>query len=269
MTKKKPAPKPTEATETVASADAIETSPSMTLDGGNDTLDFDYEGWRKERIAAAKAKIADPMAAVVAEADREIAMFRSDLSFFVPTDSPVAPAPGMVAQMFGEGFGRPVRGLLLDGQCVFYRTAEEQAEHEEIERFGRDPADLLGRWDAGKTVYTVEMGGLGPGYEQAIQITVFEVLRHLLSAAPDASRWKTDPDAWTADREAIETAVFPVVDPLGLSGAQWGAAASLAAVIYRDGPRKTFRGVDGKRLTRVSRVFPSLEPRPAGVEQQP
>lgn len=32
--------------------------------------------------------------------------------------------------------------------------------------------EALARWDAGETVFTAEMGGLGPGYEQAIQETV-------------------------------------------------------------------------------------------------
>lgn len=181
-------------------------------------------------------------------------------SFFVPADSPVEPRPGMVARMFGEGIGRPIRGLLLDGQCAFYRTAEEDAERNEIERFGADGADLLARWDAGNTVTTVEMGGLGPGYEQAIQIAMFEVLRHLLDVNPDPTFWH-ETQEWHADRERIEAAVFPIVEPLGLSGAQWGAALSLAIAIYRDGPRSAFKSVDSERLTRVCRIFPSLPQR--------
>ena len=30
-----------------------------------------------------------------------------------------------------------------------------------------DAAEQLRRWDAGDSIWTVEMGGLGPGYEQA------------------------------------------------------------------------------------------------------
>ncbi|KKK93920.1 hypothetical protein LCGC14_2688070 [marine sediment metagenome] len=30
--------------------------------------------------------------------------------------------------------------------------------------------EAIERWDAGRSLFSVEMGGLGPGYEQAIQI---------------------------------------------------------------------------------------------------
>jgi hypothetical protein len=48
-------------------------------------------------------------------------------SFLVPAHSPVTPAVGMAARFYGKGIGSTVRGLYLDGRCVFYRTAAEQA----------------------------------------------------------------------------------------------------------------------------------------------
>lgn len=46
-------------------------------------------------------------------------------------------------------------------------------------------ADALARWDEGDTVFTVEMGGFGPGYEQAIQLLVFEMIRdHINDTRP-------------------------------------------------------------------------------------
>ena len=45
-------------------------------------------------------------------------------------------------------------------------------------------AELVAAWDRGDLVPTIEMGGLGPGYEQAIQVLMIELLR---SAGPDAT----------------------------------------------------------------------------------
>lgn len=179
-------------------------------------------------------------------------------SFFVPPESPIEPKPGMVARFYGKGMGYTVRGLFIDGVKVFYRTEAEDAEHQAIHLYGADAADWLARWDDGRGVWSVEMGGLGPGYEQAIQITAAEILRSLLAAKFDANRW-TDSDAWKADREAIEDAGFknPTIEKLGLSGAQWGAALSLATTIYKRGPRDAFADPKIKdRLIQVSKSFP-------------
>lgn len=48
--------------------------------------------------------------------------------FAVPKDSPVVPKTGMIARMYGKGFGYSVRGLFLDGKCVYYRTPDEEVE---------------------------------------------------------------------------------------------------------------------------------------------
>jgi hypothetical protein len=170
----------------------------------------------------------------------------------------VEPKVGMTARFYGKGIGYSVRGIFVDGRKVFYRTEAEEVEHREIESYGADAADWLKRWDDGKGVWSVEMGGLGPGYEQCIQITTAEVLRHLLEKQYDFAQW-SDAETWKRDREAIEQAGFanPVITALGLSGAQWGAALSLATVFYKRGPRAalTDEAVKDRRI-QVCRVFP-------------
>jgi hypothetical protein len=179
-------------------------------------------------------------------------------SFFVPADSPIEPAPGMTVRLYGKGIGYRVRGLFLDGQEVFYRTEAEDDEKRECDTYGSDAADWLSRWDKGDSVWSIEMGGIGPGYEQAIQITAAETLRHLLKSKYDAAAWK-DKEQWSKDREKIERALFDneTVGKLGLSGAQFGAALSLAINLYRDGPRGVMTHPDVKdRHIQVSRRFP-------------
>jgi len=184
---------------------------------------------------------------------------RSDgWSFFVRSDSPIAPQEGMPARFYGKGIGYPVRGLFLAGVRVFYRTVDEEREHHEIQTYGADAADWLARWDEGRTVWSIEMGGLGPGYEQCIHITAAEVLRHLLAKRYDAEKWE-DREQRKRDLDEIEKAAFanPTIGALGLSGAQWGAALNVATMLYIRGPRATLTDESVKdRLIQVSRTFP-------------
>lgn len=190
-------------------------------------------------------------------------------SFFVKGDSPVVPRVGMTAHFYGRGLGHRVRGLFLDGTEVFYRTQEEDDEAFEIEIYGADAQDLLARWDNGDTVHTIEMGGLGPGYEQAIHIAVFEMIRYMSANPLDWER--IDSDAahedmpreiryWTGYQEDMDKVIFADGAPLkglGLSGAQYSAAASLALKFVRYGPRHIMKDkrVEDRHIM-VSRNFP-------------
>lgn len=173
-------------------------------------------------------------------------------SFFVPKESPVEPRVGMLARFYGRGLGFTVRGLTLDGVEVFYRTAAQQEEHAAIQMYGKDAADWLARWDRGDSVWSVEMGGLGPGYEQCIQAMAAEFLRAMLADKPNL-----DGD-WSEFRKKLDA--LPCIDQLGPSGAQYGAAVGLAAQIYRRGPRACFTDPAVKeRLIQVSKTFPGME----------
>ncbi len=189
----------------------------------------------------------DIITAVTRESNGWSITMKDGWSFFVPADSPVEPTVGMAVRLYGRGLGYAVRGLALDGQTVFYRTEEEDKEHTANQLYGKDAAELLAKWDAGEGVWSVEMGGFGPGYEQALQIAVFEVLRHLLGGGK------------------IEDAdtVLPTLSYLGLSGAQWGAARGLANAFFTDGPRKTLEKFDDDRKIQVSAHFPQAPERAA------
>jgi hypothetical protein len=180
------------------------------------------------------------------------------LCFGVSKDSPVTPVEGMTARFYGKGFGYRVRGLFLDGAKVFYRTEAEDKEHHEIEMYGADATEWLKRWDEGRTVWTISMGGLGPGYEQCIHITCAEILRVMLEKRYDVEKW-ADKDEWSKVRDEIDETVMavPCVKALGLSGAQWGAAMNVAAFLYRHGPRFVMNDERVKdRHIQVSNNFP-------------
>ena len=179
-------------------------------------------------------------------------------SFWVDKESGVVPVEGQMARFYGEGIGRPIRGLFLDGVKVFYRTVEEDQEHHEIETYGKDAQEWLDRWDAGKTVWSISMGGLGPGYEQAIQIGAAEILRICLAEKFDTSKWD-DREQWSKDRELIDEKMKPVDEKIGFSGAQFGAARNIATHLYKNGPRALMKvDVEKSRFIQVSKNFPSL-----------
>lgn len=124
--------------------------------------------------------------------------------------------------------------------------------------YGANSEEWLKRWDSNQGVWSIEMGGLGPGYEQAIQITMAEILRLMIKKKYNTQLWEI-PELWKEDREEIEQMGFKneTIKNLGLSGAQWGAALNLAAMLYKRGPLEVFQDKRVKdRHIQVSKNFP-------------
>jgi hypothetical protein len=96
--------------------------------------------------------------------------------------------------------------------------------------------EALAAWDRGEIVQTVEMGGIGPSYEQALQILVFEIIR----AAGDREK------ALKACAEGVG----------GFSGAQAGAAAGFARLVMEKGWSEVVASVEEDRRILVSRYYP-------------
>lgn len=121
--------------------------------------------------------------------------------------------------------------------------------------------DALKAWDSGEIVTTVELGGLGPGYEQAIQVCAFEIIRDALAAGLAA----TD-----ENKEAFSRLVDATVRRIdsqcgGFSGAQVGAAKWLAFRTMRDGWNHVIEQAREKdQTTMVSRTWPNV-PAPVGA----
>lgn len=113
--------------------------------------------------------------------------------------------------------------------------------------------DALAAWDRGESVWSIEMGGLGPGYEQTIQVLTFEIVRDYLEKPLPARG--TSADGW-ADDTVYRVNAWP---GCGFSGAQVGAAKWLAYRFLDKGHRATLeecRAHDKERLTQVSQTWP-------------
>lgn len=121
--------------------------------------------------------------------------------------------------------------------------------------------EYVEQWDKGGTVWTIELGGLGPGYEQAIQMLVVELCRDNLDKPLPP---KDDKAAWRKWGE--ETVTRTDKGAGGYSGAQVGAAKSLAVKYLSEGPRALFarfvaeqgQDVANERMTQVSSFWPRV-----------
>jgi len=127
--------------------------------------------------------------------------------------------------------------------------------------------ELLAKWDGGEIVWTIEMGGLGPGYEQALQIAMIENLRFMVNYPFDFAEYdslrEADEDAadsmYEKYRDARDYCVHfrPGASDMGLSGAQAGAAGSLSSRMARLGPAAVLKEVEeDRRRIMISREWP-------------
>jgi hypothetical protein len=120
-----------------------------------------------------------------------------------------------------------------------------------------DAREQLRRWDAGKTIWSIEMGGMGPGYEQAIQTLAIEIVRdqidHPLPAKPSPN-WG-DATVIRCDAKLPDGSYAMG----GFSGAQVGAAKQLAWKWLTDGPKVVHELPQLKdRHILVSRFWPRV-----------
>lgn len=113
---------------------------------------------------------------------------------------------------------------------------ETTMSDEQRDFYGRTAAEWIQRWDAGESIWSVSMGGLGPGYEQAIQVAAVETVRRLLDMPiPPEPMEKAEEERIAKALDAALTAADHKSD-FGLSGAQAGAAKAIAYRMLRDGP---------------------------------
>lgn len=119
--------------------------------------------------------------------------------------------------------------------------------------------DALKRWDEGHLVWTIEMGGIGPSYEQAIQVGIIELCRRIKDVdLPDSSEENEQGESKLNDvLDGHLRLVCKEVDTLdGLSGAQAGAIKNLAYNYKIHGWAHTLEKVGKERLIMVSNCWP-------------
>lgn len=120
----------------------------------------------------------------------------------------------------------------------------------------RDFREAVEWWDEGKILWTVDMGGMGPGYEQAIQCYMLEILRSLGDERPSV---------FSVFKEMAEAVLKKHNEQLGgLSGAQFGVALNLAWNFSN--PTRSWKEVldsaDKDRHIMITKNWPHAETEP-------
>jgi len=118
-----------------------------------------------------------------------------------------------------------------------------------------DAREQLRRWDAGDSIWSIEMGGLGPGYEQAIQVLAIEIVRdNLDSPLPKGVTAWGDSTVSRIDKKLPDGRY----SCCGFSGAQVGAAKNLAYKWLEKGPAELLAAVPSDRHIQVSNFWPHV-----------
>ncbi len=76
---------------------------------------------------------------------------KEGFSFWVPKEYGVEPLLGQIARFYGRGFGYVVRGLDIDGEECFYRTAQEQ-DDKNAQEICDSQAEQKAEFEKNKTV---------------------------------------------------------------------------------------------------------------------
>jgi len=128
--------------------------------------------------------------------------------------------------------------------------------------------ELIQAWDRNECIHSIEMGGIGPGYEQAIQTGIFETIREfnhsdrLTQKLKEASESRDDDQYNATLDEALRAAMDKYGRCLnGLSGAQAGAIKSAAGLIVVYGyneamDRARGQGIERDRFIITRKEFP-------------
>lgn len=123
------------------------------------------------------------------------------------------------------------------------------------DKANRSASEALADYDKGAILWTVEMGGIGPGYEQCIQVGAMELIR-VMAGKPLPANDSEDTKEWGYP----ELSSIDQYLNLGLSGAQSGAIRSLAFRAIRDGWDAMVRSAPKNRRIQFSKAWPRPGP---------
>ncbi len=109
--------------------------------------------------------------------------------------------------------------------------------------------DALDRWDNGESLWSVEMGGLGPSYEQSIQFSVFEIIRELKGIAPKGNERTIN--------KRLDDALGKIDKKfdIGHSGATAGASKWLAYRLMKNGYKKSIQDAPKDRTIQIDKNY--------------
>lgn len=119
--------------------------------------------------------------------------------------------------------------------------------------------EALEVWDKGNNIFTIELGGFGPGYEQAIHIGVFELIRSITENKKDEKILRMEEIDSEIKDQLLDKHLFKISEKydLGLSGAQAGAIKRFTHLVLIKGWHDVVTDKKYKdRLIQVSKNWP-------------
>lgn len=114
--------------------------------------------------------------------------------------------------------------------------------------------ELLNAWNAGNEVTAVEMGGLGPDYEQAIYVLAFLFLTELLKEAPDFDNVLKVKAR--VNQIGSLSHIAHALDKIGPTGAMVYVAWNVAMIFARLGYESAMAKAPADRVIKVSKISP-------------
>lgn len=123
-----------------------------------------------------------------------------------------------------------------------------------MKQFTETWQEVVEKWKKGEIVSSAELGGIGPGYEQAIQVLLFEIM----------ARWENKPvpapkgEVYPAEYDQHVDRVVGELNKIhGFSGAQVGVAKATAYQFMHYGYAEMMNKLPIERHILVSKNFPS------------
>lgn len=114
-----------------------------------------------------------------------------------------------------------------------------------------DLKEALKRWDDNDPVWSIEMSGLGPGYEQCIQYGIFELTKVLSKENLDIDEENID---ILLDNKLSELCKKEKI-LISLTGAQAVAIKQVSYKFAKNGYKETLNSVLQDRLIQVNKFF--------------
>lgn len=123
-----------------------------------------------------------------------------------------------------------------------------------MQEFKETNEEVIAKWNRNEIVWSAELGGMGPGYEQAIQILLFELL----------ANWKITDNLEEGEKyseifNAYVDSTAHRLSKLGFSGAQVEVARATAFQFLKFGYAEIMNKLPDERRIMVNKSFPSIE----------
>lgn len=189
--------------------------------------------------------------------------------FSVDKKHGIEPKRGMKARFYGRSIGFPVRGLMLDGKMVFYKTPTEQEEEHKKwiektrEEYLGEYKKLMIKIKEEETFETIDISGMGGGYERCCQLMLRagrEYLKNERNFAWDYKQYENVYGICSSKSEEAKKLDTVLLDAAGgdCSGAMHQAVINHLAFIHKNGYEKWLEKGSDRRYR-----YPKELPKPS------